>query len=193
MKSTIVILATFIFIFVGCAKEEESNLSSGAGRPVSMSMSSYTTARFNPFDLIINSAHAAVSDLKFCFKRLRFKKLVADPTGDNVDLELGEMSISATGTVLGVINVPEGTYNRVEFDLEPGCDDVAVNSVALTNGNGTFVSGSTIKIKFDGTFIVDGSESLELGIQNILTAANSFDGLGGISLKDALEGVSGNL
>jgi hypothetical protein len=182
--------------FYSCAKKEESEISNGAAKqPVSLSMGSYTTAKFSPLNFIIPSAYAAVSDFKFCFKRLRFKKDPLDATevDDNIDLQLGNIQISNSGTLLGTVNVPAGTYTRIEFDLEPSCDDVVVNSVGLTNGNGTFNSTSTIKIKFEGTFIVDGVETLELGVQNIMTAANAFDGLGGISLKDALEAVSGNL
>jgi hypothetical protein len=63
--------------------------------------------------------------------------------------------------------------------------------VYLTNDFGVFSSAEGLKIKFDGVFVVDGSESLQLGVQEILNAANGYNGTG--SLKDALESVSGNL
>lgn len=44
---------------------------------------------------------------------------------------------------------------------------------------------------FDGVFVVDGSETIQLGIQDILNAANAYNGTG--TLKDAMEGVSGSL
>ena len=153
-------------------------------------MGSFTTAsRFS--DFLIPSAHAAVSDLRLCFKRLRFKKSITDiddPLVDeNIDLNLGEVSISAAGTTLAVVNIPADTYYRVEFDLEPAC---AAKSLNLSNDFGTFSSPENIKIKFDGVFVVNGSESLQLGVQDILNAANAYNGVG--SLKNALESVSGS-
>jgi hypothetical protein len=192
-KLLIVLFATTVFI--SCGKEEGSPIASGVKQPVTLSLGTYATAKFSPLNFLISNAYAAVSDLKFCFKRLRFKKDVLDETelDDNIDLELGNIAISNSGTILGQVSVPAGTYTRVEFDLEPSCDGVEVNSVGLINGNGSFNSTSTIKVKFDGTFIVDGVETLELGVQNIMDAANAYDGLGGVTLKDALEAVSGNL
>lgn len=201
MKRSLKILTSLVFTLVlcSCQQKEESSVSSGgqASYPVALSFSSYTTASFSPFYFLIPSAYAAVGDLKFCFKRLRFKRDIpdgeVDTTNDNVDLELGEMSISNTGTLLGSVQVPADRYKRIEFDLEPGCDGTATNSVSLLNDNGNFNSTSTITVKFEGIFIVDGEEQIELGIQNILDAANSYDGLGGLSLKDVLENISGNL
>ena len=199
-------LLTTLFLIIGmmsfysCEQKKESNISSGGGaakHQVNLSMGSYVTAQFSPLSIFVPNAYAVVSDLKFCFKRLRFKRDLPDgqpdTSNDNVDLELGEKVISSSGTLLGSVSVPADTYKRIEFDLEPGCDGVATNSVSLVNDNGGFSSTSTITIKFEGTFIVDGEENLELGVQNILDAANAYDGLGGQSLKDALEAVSGNL
>lgn len=197
---TTLILTLGLLSFYSCEQKKESDISSGGSTTkhnVNLSMGSYTTASFSPLSLIIPTGYAVVSDLKFCFKRLRFKRDLpdgqVDTTEDNVDLELGEKIISNSGTLLGSVSVPADTYKRIEFDLEPGCDGVATNSVSMVNDNGGFSSTSTITIKFDGTFIVDGEETIELGIQNILDAANAYDGLGGQSLKEALEAVSGNL
>ena len=205
MKLSTLIQTLFLFtslvsisFLTSCGvKEEEDSISSSSGvkRPVSISLSSYTTASYNPLDLIIPSSYAAVSSLKFCFKRLRFKQNLedtVDPTvEDNIDLDLGQVTISDSGTLLGQVEVPEGEYKRVEFDLEEDCDDTVKNSLDLINDSGTHSSTDRITIKFEGTFIVDGEETLELGVQNIMSAANAYDGTG--SLKDALEAVSGNL
>jgi hypothetical protein len=183
-------LLAFVAI-AACNSGSKSSPVSSSIQPVSVSMGSYTTAGIFR-NLIIPEAYAAVSDLRFCFKRMRFKKDITDiddPLVDeNADLDLGEISISAAGTSLGVVNVPAGTYYRVEFDLEPAC---AATSANLSNDFGTYSSAETIKIKFDGVFTVNGSETLELGVQDILNAANAYNGVG--SLKDALESVSGNL
>lgn len=175
--------------FVSCNSKDSSVTSSGTKYPVNLSMGSYTTAGFSQF--FIPSAHAAVSDLRLCFKRLRFKKSVTDiddPLVDeNIDLTLGEVSISATGTNLATVNIPADTYYRIEFDLEPSC---AGNSLNLSNDFGVYSSTDSIKIKFDGVFVVNGAESLQLGVQDILNAANSYNGVG--SIRDHMEAVSGN-
>lgn len=192
------LLLSLIFILTSCGQQEEETLSSsssGVKRPVTISLGSYTTASYSPLDFLIPKSYAAVSDLKFCFKRLRFKKELEDTVDetveDNIDLELGQVTISDSGTLLGTVEVPEDTYKRVEFDLEEDCDGTIKNSLDLINGSGSFSSTDRITIKFEGTFVVDGEENLELGVQNILSAANAYDGVG--SLKDALEAVSGNL
>lgn len=182
-----------VFVISGC-QEQASALKS---YPVHVSLSSYAVAKVGPLDFIFPKAYAAISSVKFCFKRLRFKRLLPhdapDTSADNIDLSLGELDIAASGTALTTISVPADTYKRVEFDLEPNCVNPGDNSVTLVNDNGSFSSASTITIKFDGTFVVSGEEALNLDVQNILDAANSFDGMGGVSLKEALEAVSGNL
>ncbi|MBG58945.1 MAG: hypothetical protein CMJ16_00660 [Peredibacter sp.] len=180
----------------GCKNEEETGLTTGsANYPVNLSMGSYTVAKTSPLDFLIPSAYAAISDLKFCFKRLRFKRDLpdgqVDTSEDNVDLELAQVNMNTSGVALGQVSVPADTYKRIEFDLEPNCGGLGENSVDLANDWGVHTSSSTITIKFEGTFIVDGQENLELGVQNIIDAANAYDGVG--SLKDALEAVSGVL
>lgn len=175
---------------VSCQPGDDNSPVAGASYPVNMSLGSYTTASFS--DFFIPTAHAAVSDFKICFKRLRFKKNITDiddpALDENVDLNLGQVSISNAGTALSIVNIPADTYYRVEFDLEPTC---AGKSVQLANSFGVFSSTESMKIKFDGVFLVDGSETLQLGVQDILNAANGYNGVG--SLRTALESVSGNL
>lgn len=190
MKRTLFALVAMTMIACNSSKDS-APVSNQSAYPVSMSMGGYTTA--SVMDLLIPKAYATVSDLKFCFKRLRFKKDLTDTLDpevaeDNIDLNLGQVNIAAAGTSLGVVNIPAGTYYRVEFDLEPTC---AGSSVILSNDWGTFASGDRITIKFDGVFVVDGSESLQLGVQDILDAANAYNGVG--RLKDAMESASGSL
>lgn len=189
MKAIITLM--LLVNLVGCnSGSDDSVTSSKPSYPVQLSMGSYTTASLSNF--LIPSAYAAVSDLKVCFKRLRFKTSVDDTlpdTGeDNIDFALGEVTLSTSGTLLGTVNVPEGTYYRVEFDLEPVC---AGKSLNLSNDFGVYSSVDTIKIKFEGVFVVDGSTALELGVQDILNAANAYNGAG--TLKDAFEAVSGDM
>jgi hypothetical protein len=184
---SMILLATL----VGCNSDKDDSVTSGGkSYPVRLSMGSYTTASLS--NLLIPNAYAAVSDLRVCFKRLRFKTStddsIPDAQEDNIDFNLGEVALSNSGTLLGTVTVPAGTYYRVEFDLEPTC---AGKSLNLSNDFGVYSSAENIKIKFDWVFIVDGSTTLELGVQNILSEANAYNGVE--SLRDAFERVSGDL
>lgn len=181
-----------LLALVGC-QPEEAPVSGSKSHRVTLRTSSFSTASiFSPW--LINEAYAGVSELRFCFKRLRFKKDISDLPGDdddllddNIDFNLGEQVITSSGGLLGTVNVPEGTYYRVEFDLEPACAGV---SARVTNDFGTYSSNEQIKVKFDGVFVVNGNETLELGVQNILTEVNGHNGG---NLADRLEAISGDL
>lgn len=161
-------------LFWGCGKEGSS-----ANPKISVQFGTYTASnRWLRF--FIPEAHAALSNGKFCFKRLRFKtdgeQTSADPTqdSDNVDFAPGEVTILTTGNSLGDVVIPAGTYKRVEFDLEkdgPGC--TSNKSVQLTNSSGSFSSQDRITIKFEGTFVASESgQVLSLAVQNITNALN---------------------
>ena len=165
-------------------------------KKVGLSIGSYTVVKVSPLDLLFPSAYAAISELKVCFKRLRFKKdleATVDPlVEDNVDLNLGEVTLTGLGLDLGQVEIEAGLYKRIEFDLEKDCvDGVTSNSVSIMNDYGTYGSQSRITIKFEGSFDLTENTSLQLGIQNIVDAVNAYDGVG--TIKDTLEGVSGEL
>lgn len=190
MKNVIIASMMFAGLY-GCQSSEDSPISSGASHPVTISTGNYSVAKLQ--DFIIPSAHAAVSDLTVCFKRLRFKKdinddTVAETSEDNIDLSLGLVSLSSSGSALGTVSVPEGTYTRIEFDLESDCNG---KSVDLVNDFGSFSTAARITIKFEGAFVVNGNENLVLGVQDILNAVNAHNG--SQSLKDSLEAASGSL
>lgn len=133
----------------------------------------------------------AMSSLKFCFKRLRFKQL-GDSSGSssgNQDFYLGEVSISNLGTELAGVTLPAGTYTRLEFDLDPSCP--SGKSVQLTNSHGSFSTDQTITIRFDGTFVHSSSdEILNLNIQQIVSSLNSVTS--DSSIRTQAEGASGS-
>lgn len=147
---------------------------------------------------LLPSAFATVSSVTFCFKRVRFKLKDAntsDPENDsdNQDFSVGAITVSPGGTTLGSITLPEGTYRRVEFDLENNCG--SGTSVQLSNSNpgGPFSTNSRVTIKFEGTFVVDqASESLQLGIQAMINALDTVTASGN-QVKNQLESVSGTL
>lgn len=188
---TVLLLVTFTLVSVlGTGCTEEQNMAT-----VGLSYGGYSTAKFNFFDLFLPKAHANVSSLTFCFKRLRFKRniedeLDAETSEDNVDFDLGEVTIDASGTYLGEVVIPEGEYKRIEFDLEDTCP--SGNSISLTNDNGTFTSQDRITIKFEGLFTASDSGTLTLAVQDILNAMNLYDGSGD-SLKDTAEAIVGEM
>lgn len=142
------------------------------------------------FDLFIPSAHAAISNAKFCFKRLRFKP---DPftAGSNVDLELGLVDINPAGTNLLTVSVPEGVYQRIEFDLDKDCTGVPGNpSVEFTNNNGSFISQETITIKFNGSYTVSAAGTLTLNIDALFFAMDFVTA--NTQIKTALENAPGD-
>jgi len=195
-QNAIKTIATIGLLFTGCAKP-----TSGVQHQIAVQFGSYTTAgtkikRNNLLRLFLPEAQAAVSNLKLCFKRLRFKMADEvtnpDPTldSDNIDFSLGEIDISAGSTALGVISLPAGNYKRVEFDLENSC--ASGKSMSLVNTNGSYTSTERVTIKFEGDFSANADGTLTLGVQQILTQLNSYDGLSA-SLKVSAEAISGVL
>ncbi|MFZ8934554.1 MAG: hypothetical protein ACO2ZP_11715 [Bacteriovoracaceae bacterium] len=144
------------------------------------------------FRLLIPTAFADITSINFCFKRIRFKlqdQDTSDPTNDedNIDFEIGDINISSGGNTLGTINVPTGTYERIEFDLEDKCG--SSRSVEVQKLSGTFSTTDRITIKFRGTINVsDGVVVLD--VQNIVNALNNTTS--SIDIKDNLEAVFGS-
>jgi len=167
------------------------------GNPVATKQVTVTMQDQQPFawikkgwDALIPSAFANVSNVKFCFKRLRFKP-DSVTNGSNHDLLLGEISIDPNGTNLLTVSVPEGTYGRVEFDLEKECEGTPLKpSVTFTNNFGTFSTQDNMTIKFDGVFVVSADSTLTLNIDVLLDALDTVNADNAI--KTTLEAVSGD-
>lgn len=143
---------------------------------VSMQFGSYT-AQNRLFELFIPSAYAAVSEAKFCLKRLRFKTDDTETNGDddNVDFTPGLITLETTGASLGEVTLPAGTYRRIEFDMEKDCDGTTQNGIAFTNSTASFTSDATTTIKFKGTFEANESaETLTLAVANIIDALDGI-------------------
>jgi hypothetical protein len=193
----------------GCAKQTGS---------VAMRFSGYTVAKAGPenrmaparavaqesapmraleglLNFLMPPAKASISEVQMCFKRLRFKQegeeTSANPADDpdNVDLKLGLVTLDAAGTGLSTVNVANGTYTRIEFDLEDGC---GTGYSLQVNNLGLYSTTDGITIRFQGTFNVDtGSQSLAMSIQSIIDALTPVTS--GSALRAAAEGVSGSL
>ena len=155
------------------------NMGCGKSGSVSMQFGSYTVA----------SARQGGAATMVAENRPQIKQ-----DEDNVDLSLGLVTLDASGTGLGTVEIPEGDYTRVEFDLEDDCAGANGNSLSIEN-SGTFNSTDRITIRFDGNFTVSSvGSTLEMSIQSIMTALNSETNDGSATsqeLKDAAEGASG--
>ena len=173
---------------------------------VSLSFDSFNARNlqaFPSFDMRKLQEARDVTSLTMCFKRLRFKTQGEGTSSDtsededNVDFQIGEKSISGSGTTLGNITLPAGTYTRVEFDLEDdgqGCS--SGNSVSLTNGSGSFSTDDRITVKFDGTFTLSNTDAtLALGLQSIIDALDTVtsDEDSDTGIKAKTESANGSL
>ena len=141
-------------------------------------------------DSFLPPAYAALTDVRFCFKRLRFKPN-SSSSGSNYDLELGEVIINPAGTNLVTVSVPQGTYERVEFDLEKECEGTPGKpSVTITNGSGTFTTLDRMTIKFDGSYTVSDAGTLTLDIDPLLDALDVITADN--QIKTSLEAAPGD-
>lgn len=145
-------------------------------------------------DRLFPKAEAAVSSIKMCFKRLRFKQenesTNSDSTQDedNIDLTLGLVTLSTSGTDLSSVEIPKAVYKRIEFDLEDGC---GVGYSLYLNNLGVYQTTDRMTIKFEGTFdSASSGGAINMSIQNIITALSSVTS--GSQLKSAAEGASGS-
>lgn len=179
------LLMILMIAIAGC---DPNSKGTSTGNPVRLNIQSYSSS------LAGKVGSQAVTDLKFCFKRLRFKTASSvtnpDPTqdSDNIDLNLGEVTISSQGTTLGEVTVPEGIYSRVEFDLEDNCSGL---SARVVNSNGVFQTTERIQIKFEGTLQVSAGTTVNLDIQAIISALNTVNS--DSQIRSKAESVSGSL
>ncbi len=164
------------------------NSSSGLAS-VSLKLSDgQTVANSNIFSLLFPKAKAAnFGDILFCLERLRFKlpeDMVVEVPGisddsseieieDSIDFELGEVAIDPQGTDLGDLQVPVGTYSRIEFDLDTDC--MSGKSLQVTNINGTYSTNQEVTIKFDGNFVVSDGVQITLPLADMVSALDSFN------------------
>lgn len=151
--------------------------------------SSMTSASINPLE-VVNPL--AVLRLDLCFKRLRFKPTTDSTnswTEDNIDFNPGNISFTGAELNLGSVPLPEGLYDRVEFDLDDRCS--TGSSVEVQNTAGTFSTASGMSIKFDGVFSHQSDSVLSLNLFSLIAAADTVTADNDI--KDALESVEGSL
>ena len=183
-------LIILILLIVTISSCGEGGTTTGNPVKIQMSFNAYnnTFAKLIS-DLFIKKAHADLSELKLCFKRVRFKA-TSDSAASDIELELGEVSINQEGTDLGEVEISDSTYRRIEFDIDNDCDDTTKPSVQIMNDNGTFTSDDHITIKFEGEFKPSEDGDLDMYVQNIVDSVKDYQVSDG-EIKDILEDVSG--
>lgn len=178
----IFLISIVSILLVSCSSDKGTS----TGNPlVSLKFDSFnSTLAFKTSDIEAQ----AVTSLKMCFKRLRFKianeATNPDPEQDedNIDFYLGDVTISSLGTNLDSINLPRGIYKAIEFDLNDDCP--SGYSLQVTNGTGTYRTDDRITIRFEGTFVHNGTNpDLGLNIQAIVSALNTVGSDGQIKNK----------
>lgn len=174
----ILILFLVEILLLGCS----NNKGTSTGNPL-------VNLRFGSFSGL---SVLAVSEVKFCFKRLRFKQpgelTNTDSTidEDNIDFEIGEKILATSGDNLGNVRVPPGNYERIEFDLDNSC--LSGTSVSVTNTSGVFTTSQKITIKFTGNININSDVSVDLAMQNLINQLNTVTNSSEIKTK--LEAVS---
>lgn len=184
----IIILIFISLTLISCG---EGGTTTGNPIKVQMSFNSYNNSFARVIsNLFIKQAHADLTELRLCFKRVRFKTTSSSSAGD-IELELGEVSINQEGTDLGEVEISDTTYRRIEFDIDKNCDDTSKPSIQIMNDNGTFTSDDHITIKFEGEFKPSDDGDLDMYVQNIVDSVKNYQ-LSDGELKEVLEEVSGS-
>jgi hypothetical protein len=106
-----------------------------------------------------------------CFKRLRFKPF--NGSDENIDIELGETTVSTSGSFLVATPVRPGVYSRVELDLNDHC--ASGKSLQLTNGSTHYSTNETMTIRFDGALKVVAAQTVDLNIQAIISSLSTVN------------------
>ena len=160
------------------------------------------TAQKSVMDFLVPSAYAATGDLRLCFKRLRFKRLlngapvtdddlvpeVEDQEGveDSFDVRLGEVQVTP-GLQLAEVEIPAGTYYRIEFDLDDRCG--TGSSVKVQNAAGIHSTNRHVKIRFDGLFEArESGQKISLGFSRIVDSLANITS--GWQIESVLESTS---
>ncbi len=183
-----------LLIFINSCGGSDGRESS---RAVVIKLSQFSNAFYNPLDVLIPKAHAAVSDTKLCVFQIRFKTSENDPTNNqdnnqSIALAAGEVIVSGSGTILGTINVKDGIYTNIELDLDTSCE--SEKSLSFTNDNGSFSSAENMSLKFTGVLEISGSFTLSLDPQKQMDALSGWNTTSDEEdLDTIIQAISGDL
>ncbi len=118
----------------------------------------------------ILDADEPVPQIFLCVEQIRLLK-PDDDDGDDVRIDLnGEnqiLNLRPDGTVLDFIDVPVGSYGRVELRLSSDCGGV---SAAVSNANGDYAISEEVNLRFRGSVTNNGSiKRLVLDMDQMVT------------------------
>lgn len=96
-----------------------------------------------------------------------FKVYFSEGKGASEDysINIGRIDLKPEGTALGVFDLPEGQYNKVEFIGKGRCEDKY--SVSVFNQNGMWQTQEDIELKFYGNFHVGAKTQIVLEVQGL--------------------------
>ncbi len=158
---------------------------------VSIAADAAVALRRSPLQsLLLPAAFAAGSDvqLMMCFDRIRFK--YDDDTGPadgDIEFPIGRVVDNGQGSTLGSVQVPAGTYKRIEFDFKPNCGDST--SVIVSNLFGLFSTNERIRVRFEGDITISENTKIKIGTRPLRDALTSIQS--GPEIPIALESIAG--
>ncbi len=189
MKSSISILFLLTTILFSCGKDtgnsspsispNQGTSGTTTGNPMTtLKLASFSVSGYSPGEL----------QATLCIKRLRFKR--DGFFEDNVDFNVGQITLDETGKSLPAVALPPGVYKRIEVELDDKCG--SNYSVSLLNKQGTFQTPDRTSMKFFGHFNhTQSNQQITLFTQSImqsLATVNSDE-----EVKEILENVPGSL
>ena len=188
-----ILLFSFLIICGGCKKQTtaesvgisaltENDSGTTTGNPMDIKLA------FSAFDVKDKGGVTIPVEATLCIKRLRYK-IATEVQDDSIDFDLGQVILLKNGTNLGNHRLPEGTYSRLEVELDDKCP--MDKSVSIANLNGSISTNDSISIRFEGRYSHESSgQKLNLAIQAIMEAISQITSEDDI--KEKLEDVSGS-
>lgn len=185
---TLITFSILVISLLSCGKDPISSPVSGPNQGTSGTTTGnpMTTLKLSSFAISGYSAGELKATL--CIKRLRFKR--DGFIEDNIDFNLGQITLDENGKNLPAVELPPGIYKRIELELEDKC--VNSLSVSLLNKQGSFDTNDRTSMKFYGNFNhTQTNQQITLFTQSImqgLSTVNSDE-----EIRDILENVPGSL
>ncbi|TNE99781.1 MAG: hypothetical protein EP326_07520 [Deltaproteobacteria bacterium] len=189
MKTTLTIFLLLATLLSSCGQDQGNSnpsLSPNQGTSGTTTGNPMTTLKLSSF--AVSGHFPGELQATLCIKRLRFKR--DGFFEDNVDFNIGEITLNENGKSLPAVGLPPGVYKRIEIELDDKCGNSY--SVSLLNKQGSFKTTDRTSMKFFGNFNhTQSNQQITLFTQSImqgLSTVNSDE-----EVKDILENVSGSL
>jgi hypothetical protein len=186
MKTGSVFLGLLLFA-IGCGTT--------AGNPtVILEFAGYNSGSDTPGVLSLFEQTAplpTIKDLRFCFKRVRFKNEAALEDED-LDFPIGLQMINPEGVRLGAVTPKPGFYDRIEFDLAPKCQDSIAErlpSVAFSKAGRELLTDDRITLRFENQYEVRAGVVISLNVEVLVNALSRVSQ--GSEIRRALQGAVG--